>query len=206
MRRVRRSTLILMALVLLSLFGSWLSFGLDVHVPPFRPFDVLIQERTMWIANKPSHYQMWISLKSPNMVGKYRIRVENYQVVSIEDGYVQFCETCSLPAVNADALYRYQSVFGKFFPPTMNDLTMEKLFEFAANKLIDKPAPPLIAMCSAADIEHPRYEVAYDRDQHYITSLRYTNCPSFNLGVGLLCPAVSHCNTEIAISSLQVLK
>lgn len=205
MLRIRRSRLIGSVVVLLALLlGScWLSLGLSINISSRpRPIDQLMTAQTKWQNRYSTDYSMWIKLHSFSLIGTYKISVTNNQVVSVQDGKFEICDTCPLKAADAQAISAYQTAFGKAFPPTFTDLTMDNLFAFAADKIKDEPIPPILSICSAVDTDHWRYEATYDETQGYITSLRYTNCPRYN-GGGLLCPGISECSTEITISNLQ---
>ncbi|MBX3082137.1 MAG: hypothetical protein KF716_10935 [Anaerolineae bacterium] len=187
----------------LATFVSWMLIGVTVNIPAIRPIDQLTAAREVWEARAVKDYEMWVGVGSFGLIDAYKISVENDQVVSVLHGNLTRCDTCPLKPADSWTLHAYEYTFSGFFPPTLNDMTMDTLFAFAANKLKDEPAPPMLAFCSNADIERNRYEVTYEPTQGYITSLRYTNCARFKIGGGLMCPIMGDCNATITISGLE---
>jgi len=187
----------------LVMFACWMLIGVTINIPAERPIDQLTAARTIWDARAAKDYEMWVGVGSFGLIDAYKISVKNDQVVSVLHGGFTRCDTCPLKPADSQTRQAYERAFSGFFPPTLNDLTMDRLFTFVADKLKDKPAPPMIAFCSNADIERNRYEVTYEPTQGYITSLRYTNCARFKIGGGLMCPVMGDCNATIMISGLE---
>ena len=205
-RRSMLRSIVAFLVVMVVLFACWMLIGVNINIPPQRPIDQLTSARATWQAKPHTDYDMWVQVGSFSMVETFKISVKDNRVVTILHSNFLCSDNCEFQAADAVTMQAYQKAFGRFFPSTLNDLTMDNLFDLAADKLVTVPAPPLIGMCSAADVEIPRYEVAYDQTRGNITSLKYTNCPRFNFGGGLMCPVVWHCNAVIEIKKLDVKK
>lgn len=182
-----KPVLIVLGLLLCGLI--WLWMGISVNLPPQRPIDQLEAARARWEEQRIDDYRMSISFGSFSFGGWYDITVHDGVIVE------------RTPQTEGD--YAYEQHLGNTFLASLDAYTMGNLFVFMQNQLADVPAPPLISVCGP-EINESRYEIRYD-ETGYIREIAHTSCARFNLGGGLMCPALGDCSSTFRVRSFEVL-
>jgi hypothetical protein len=197
-RRKRRMMWVIMASVLLIV---WAMSGIYVDFAPLRPIDELEQVRATWESFGPdaySYYSMHVAgIERGISLGSMTIDVEDEHPIKIYDGSL-CCGGKPLKAPPA-----WIQTFKDQFPSNSSQWTITGLFEFAAQKLKDRPAPKPLSLCGWSNMDTPysRYNVDYNSYTGYITTINYTCESEWNVGLGLLCGSTQKdCSSGISIS------
>jgi hypothetical protein len=166
--------------------------------------------RKVWNQHDIDDYKMTVTFGSFSYVGRFYLTIQNNQVAQISTVRNVFMTPTETPvsAEGAD-ISGYAKSFGSYgsFPASLNDYTMDNLFDFAAQKLASQPTMPLIAWCGLSDpsdASKMRYEATFSSETGYIQSFSYTDCGHWDFGGGLLfCPAISDCYTGFRITEFE---
>jgi len=92
----------------------------------------------------------------------------------------------------------YMKNFSGTFPEDLSQFTVQGLLNFSAQAMTEYPQA-IISLCNT----NPRYEVRTNAKLGYLESLRFTRC-SIPIGVGLLCPQIQDCSTQIEVKSFHL--
>jgi hypothetical protein len=189
------------------LCGGYLLLGFSVNLPPVRPIDRLNEARAKWEAQEIEDYRINLHF---GLQGVW-ITVQDEQVVRVEEvpflcGGVDDCPTynaaVATPVAPDDGWYLrdYSPLL-----PHLDDYTMSAIFEFAAEKIKDEPAPLTLTFCKSSFSES-RFKISYDEKRGFINSVYLTQSPEWQFGGGLMCSTLStHHQPGFRINSLDPL-
>jgi hypothetical protein len=196
MRQKRWRNLLLLFIALGAVILIWSMVGITINIPLQRPIEKLEQARTLWQQQNISSYTMNVRFaRSLAFVGWVKVIVENNKVVRVENTNGEDGSTFE------PNWYTTNFGYANYFPPSLDHYTVDQLFDFAAEKLRDEPAPPVIVFYEEIRLH---YSVEFDPQRGNITSLSYSNCPEKpDFGGGLLGPVVSDCANGFTISDLS---
>ncbi len=189
--------------VVIAIGFCWVLPGATIRLSPQSPLSELKAAQSIWSQQRLSDYRMTVSFASFSFIGTFHFTVQDNHVTRIESAN-------SVPVavpISPAARPGWYTNFETFLPPTLEQYTVDQLFDFAAQKIRNEPVPPVIAWCGATngDPMRLRYEITVDREKGYITSLVYTNCVKYEWGVGLVCPVIADCSAGFHIRDLQPL-
>lgn len=197
-------------LILSAMFVCWMVIGVSFNFLGQSPLQQLESAKTVWNANHIDDYRMTITFGSFSYDGRFYVTVRDNQIVHIDTVENVFWLAETPHAIQNDELTRYASSVGTYgnFPASLNDYTMDSLFDFTWQHLVSEPAAPLIAWCGLSDINNPdpfrwRSEATFNSQYGYIESFSQTDCIHWDFGGGLMCPAISDCYSGFRIFDFE---
>jgi hypothetical protein len=164
----------------------------------------------VWKGQGIDDYKMMVAFGSYSYIGRFYFTVRDNQITQIDTGS-PFYTSLNPTAVQESDLSGYAKHFASYgsFPPSLNEYTMDNLFDFAARQLASEPTMPLVSWCGASnfnDALRTRTEATFNSDLGYIQSFHHTNCPRLDIGGGLLCPAIGDCQAGFSIRDFEPIK
>jgi hypothetical protein len=179
----------------------WLLIGVTINFPPKSPHQKLDEARALWQVKGSPNYQMDFSFASFSSIGGYRIVVHDNQVTDIL-GYPIYSPNVTPKPLDSDKQKLDQSnFFAESISPDLKQYTVNSLFDIAAAKIANQPVPAVV-WCS---INAPSPDISFNSEYGYIQSYDLGNCPKFNFGGGLLCPAIGDCYAGMSVRNLTFL-
>jgi hypothetical protein len=195
--RRKRWIIVIVIFALVLLVGTL--FGFRLNLP-----GELASARAKWEAQGIDSYRYRVQLVSPWYIGGgVYITVQDGEVEAIQRASNVFGEPTTTPAATTPMSDRpdwYAEQFSDWLPADFSQYSVDGLFSFLESKLPANP-PPVIEMCSIES----RYEAQFDDTRGYIDDLRFTNCPSVDIGLGLACPVISDCSMGFHVSEFEAL-
>lgn len=194
-------------LAFISLFVCWLLVGVSFNLSGQSPVQHLEAARSVWKQQGIDDYKMTVAFGSFSYIGRFFFTVRDNQITQISTNeHMLDPNTAVVPVTDTD-LERYASSFGSYgsFPASLNDYTIDNLFDFAKQKLASEPTMPLVSWCSPSH-SNDRTEAIFSREVGYIQSFARTNCPRVDFGGGLLCPAIGDCYAGFRITEFALLQ
>ena len=165
-------------------------------------FDINLPNETSnairkWKEADIRNYEVHYHFGSFSYVGDVYITVENNQIKDIQGNDLTSID--SIPISPLPDWYTYSFGSDEILPPDLNHYTVDGLLEWWAekDKQIDQP---IIQMCDSEQ----GYNVNFNPQLGYIEKLVYT-CNQYDFGLGLLCPAISHCTLGLSIVGFEIL-
>ena len=175
---------------------------MTINFPPKSPRQKLDEARALWQAKGSQDYRMDFSFASFSFIGGYRIVVRDNQVKDIM-GFPIYSPDINPKPLDADKQKLAESnFFAQAISLDLTDYTVDSLFDITSPKIANQAAPTLISWCS---INAPSPDIRFNSEYGYIESYDLGNCPKYEVGGGLLCPAVSDCNAGMRVHNLTFL-
>jgi hypothetical protein len=197
-----------LVLLLPTLFLCWLLTGFSFNLSGQSPLQKLESARKVWDEQNINDYKMTVAFGSFSYIGRFYFTIQDNQITQISTVRNVLMTPTETPVYAEDAdILGYAKSFGSYgsFPASLNDYTIVNLFDFAAQKLASEPTMPLIAWCGALN-NALRMEATFNSDLGYIQSFHHTDCPRWDVGGGLLCPAIPHCRAGFSILNFEPLQ
>jgi hypothetical protein len=187
----------------------WLLIGVSFNLSGQSPLEKLESSRRLWNEHDIDDYVMTVSFGSFSYVGRFYFTIHDNQITQIDTVSNAFRRDETPFPLQGTESAEYAQSFGSYggFPPSLNDYTMDSLFDFTAQQLATEPTMPLVALCGQADYNEFRThsEATYNSELGYIQSFAHTNCGHGDFGAGLLCPVSSECYSGFGITDFEPL-
>jgi hypothetical protein len=178
--------------------------GVTVNRSPKSPLQKLDEARALWRAKGSKDYQMDVSFfGSFTFIGTFRIIVRENQVREIlKFPMLSANIDNATPLESGKEKLDQSNYYANAISPDLKQYTVNGLFDIAAVKVENQPAPAEVAWCSN-NVPIPRLN--YNSEYGYILSFDVGNCIKWDFGGGLLCPIRTDCAANMSIHHYEAL-
>lgn len=150
--------------------------------------------RRVWLENNIRNYEIIVRFRGTYFVDLH-LEIENNQVVRITNLGSILIDSVPHNIPIDDTPEWYTINYSHYLPASLNDYDFLSLFDYIETVTETRD---VFSTCFHSPLEN--YRTNFNFQYGYVEDITYSYCNDWNIGLGLICPQTSACNTGFIVT------